>query len=190
MNNTNIEFSSFWKRFGALAIDYVIIFIAIAILGNIMHFSGYTMLDKETLISTMEKYAEKNIEESDEIKVKIEEVKTSDSFSEDASANRKTFAIIILILEMLYFTLLISSKKQATIGQQILKVMVVSKKHGEMKIWLSLLRYACMKITILTPPIYGIGFITVPFSKEKATLYDILCDTRLVNLHSTKRKRK
>jgi uncharacterized RDD family membrane protein YckC len=189
MNTNNIEFVSFWKRLSALLIDYFIIFIAIAILGNIMHFSGYSMLDKETLISTLEQYAEKNPEKSTEIQEKIEEVKASETFAEDASKNKKSFAITILILEMCYFTLLFSSKKQATIGQRIFKIMVVSKKYGNMKIWTSLLRYICMKITILTPPFYGVGFISIPFSKEKAALYDIISDTRLVNSYLTKEQK-
>ncbi|MDR0423320.1 MAG: RDD family protein [Rickettsiales bacterium] len=84
-----------------------------------------------------------------------------------------------LAMILLYQTFFICSKKQATIGQQLLKVMVVHKKKSKMGVFDAVFRgiYAYLNIQI-----YFIGCLTYFFKEDGALLHDILSDSIVINL--------
>ncbi|MFC1659012.1 RDD family protein [Pseudomonadota bacterium] len=176
-----VKFSGFWRRFAALIIDYLIIIFFVLTLGNVLNSLGFTLIEKDEIITIMENgYINKNIETTtkEDSKSPDENQETLDKPSEKIIQNRNILNILLIVAEALYFTFFIASKKQSTIGQRIFKIMVVSRCKGEMTILHSFIRYIFMNISI---QFFGIGFITIPFSKEKATLYDLICNTRLVH---------
>ena len=79
----------------------------------------------------------------------------------------------------LYFVAFLSSKKQATIGNQIFKIMVVHTKKVKLNPLNAFVRYIA---TVLNNTIYFIGYLFYFFRKDRAFLQDILSDTRVINL--------
>ena len=91
----------------------------------------------------------------------------------------KKMYIIEFCISSLYFVLFLSSKKQATIGNQIFKIMVVHTKKGRLNPLNALIRYI---LVVLNNTIYGIGYLTYFVRKDRAFMQDILSDTAVINL--------
>lgn len=96
--------------------------------------------------------------------------------------DKKVFSkvyFIILGTSSLYFMIFLSSKKQATIGNQIFKIMVVHTRKARVNPLNAFIRYI---LTILNNTIYGIGYLLYFFRKDRAFLQDVLSETRIINL--------
>lgn len=96
--------------------------------------------------------------------------------------NKQEFSrvyLLILTTSSLYFMVFLSSKKQATIGNQIFKIMVVHTKKAKLNPLNAFVRYIA---TILNNTIYGVGYLLYFFRKDRAFLQDILSETRVINL--------
>jgi uncharacterized RDD family membrane protein YckC len=200
-NIASVVFSGFWRRFFALILDYAFIIFFILVLGNFLNMLGFKISENNEMfvsaeisqkIESLENNAEKNIYIGQE-KMEVQNTSSLDSNtkfaheSESIIKHRKTFNIIVILIEISYFTFFVASKKQATIGQRIMNIMVVSRSRGEMTLLHSLIRYIFMQISIL---LYGLGFATIPFSKEKAALHDFICNTRVIVLNRKCQKKE
>lgn len=95
--------------------------------------------------------------------------------------NKMLFKIYLFssAVSALYFMIFLSSKKQATIGNQIFKIMVVHTKKVRLNPLNAFIRYIA---TILNNSIYGVGYLLYFFRKDRAFLQDILSETRVINL--------
>ncbi len=96
--------------------------------------------------------------------------------------DKKVFSrvyLIILTTSSLYFMIFLSSKKQATIGNQVFKIMVVHTRKARINPLNAFIRYIA---TILNNTIYGVGYLLYFFRKDRAFLQDVLSETRIINL--------
>ncbi|MDR2526720.1 MAG: RDD family protein [Rickettsiales bacterium] len=93
--------------------------------------------------------------------------------------NYRNYFTYLLGVDFLYFIVFLSSKKQATLGNQIFKMMVVHKKNIRLNPINSFIR--CLGL-LLNSQIYYLGFLTYFFRKDGALLQDIISDTNVINL--------
>ncbi|MDR3289979.1 MAG: RDD family protein [Rickettsiales bacterium] len=84
-----------------------------------------------------------------------------------------------LILEVLYFMLLLTMKKQASFGNQIFKIMVVQNQKVKLNILDVFIR--CISVLINTQ-LFFLGSVTYFFRKDGALLQDILSKTSVIKL--------
>jgi uncharacterized RDD family membrane protein YckC len=78
-----------------------------------------------------------------------------------------------------YFVLFLCSKKQASIGNQFLKIMVVDINVIRIRPLTAIIR--CISTTI-NSQIYYIGLLTYYFRNDGAFLNDIMSNTNVINL--------
>ncbi|WP_430884892.1 RDD family protein [Fusibacter sp. JL216-2] len=83
-----------------------------------------------------------------------------------------------LIIDWLYFTSFHSSKKQATIGKQVMKIVVTSDMGDRLTFGRATLRYVVKALCIMT---LGFGFIPIKFTKRKQGLHDLFAGTVVVD---------
>lgn len=153
------EYAGFWLRFVAYIIDYIIIwavqaFVAIPILAAV----GITFVQNAGNMD--------NMTESDMVGMLM-------GFVAAASAT----ALLTTILVVLYFTLMESSKYQATVGKLALGLIVTDENGGKLDFVKALIRNLCK---IISSMILMIGYIMVGFTEKKQGLHDIIAKTLVV----------
>lgn len=156
------------KRLGSFIIDSVIIIILCNVFLGIAKYNGMN-----TNIYKQEAVLENQGTENE--KTVMNQVIDKQVFSR--------VYIFILTTSSLYFMIFLSSKKQATVGNQIFKIMVVHTKKARLNPLNAFVRYIA---TVLNNTIYGLGYLTYFFKKDRAFLQDILSDTRVINLKEEK----
>jgi uncharacterized RDD family membrane protein YckC len=144
-----LDHVGFWPRFGAFFIDIIIIYILQFIIGFFLGF---------ILILAYEP-------------IYFDEIIESTGFS-------ALSLIILVIIFLLYFCILESSKNQASFGKQFAKIIVVDISGQRLTTTKSLLR-AVGKIISLV--IFGLGFIMIAFSDQKHGLHDVIAGTDVIN---------
>lgn len=90
----------------------------------------------------------------------------------------------IIIATMSYYTICLVLPWQATIGQLIMGIVVVSVKSPNGKILPSQALMRFLLSTCLVIPT-GIGLLTIMATKQKVAVHDWLCETRVVFRHPT-----
>jgi len=84
--------------------------------------------------------------------------------------------IISLLISIPYLTYFISSNSQATLGKKALRLYVGNIDGSKLSKRKSLARSLMSVVTSMT---LGIGFLSVLFTKEKISLHDFVCKTRV-----------
>ncbi|HCM75692.1 MAG TPA: RDD family protein [Cytophagales bacterium] len=153
------EYAGFWLRFVAYIIDYILIwvvqaFIAIPILGMV----GISFASRAGDMSTMD------------------EGEMLGMFAGIMAAAGAT-ALLTTILVILYFTLMESSKYQATVGKLALGLIVTDENGEKLDMVKALIRNLSK---ILSSMILLIGYIMVGFTEKKQGLHDIIAKTLVV----------
>jgi len=85
--------------------------------------------------------------------------------------------IFLIILGFLYYSIMHSSKWQATIGKKLMKIYVIKKDGTKLSFLRALARAFCTSISSLP---LGIGYIWAGFDKKKRTFHDMICGTYVV----------
>ena len=153
------EYAGFWLRFVAYIIDYILIyavqsFVAIPILGMI----GITFASNVDNMSAMNEG---------------EMVGMLAGMMAAAAAT----ALLSTILIVLYFTLMESSKYQATVGKLALGLIVTDENGNKLDMVKALIRNLSK---IISSMILLIGYIMVGFTEKKQGLHDIIAKTLVV----------
>lgn len=143
-----MQYAGFWIRVGAYLIDYIVMIIAqMAIFGIF----GVAMFGATSLDPA------------------------------DTSAFETAGGIIAYTITtvggILYFVIMESSSKQATLGKMAVGI-VVTDEHGQRISFLRALGRYFAKI--LSALVMFIGFIMVAFTDQKQGLHDIICSTLVV----------
>lgn len=152
------------KRLGSFIVDIIIIMIITNTFFGAMKYFGY-----DTNIYKEEAIIENQGTEQEQ--TTIQRVLDKEKF--------KKMYLMEFCMSSLYFVLFLSSKKQATIGNQIFKIMVVHTKKGRLNPLNAFVRYV---LVVLNNTIYGIGYLTYFVRKDRAFTQDILSDTAVINL--------
>jgi len=83
----------------------------------------------------------------------------------------------MMLLSWFYFAGFESSKRQATLGKQILKVKVVDLNGNRIGFGRATLRYFGKLLSRLT---FFIGFLMIAFTKKKQALHDKVASTLII----------
>lgn len=153
------EYAGFWLRFVAYIIDYVLIwcvqaFIAIPILGMV----GISFASNVGDMSNMNEG---------------EMMGMMAAYMAAAGAT----ALLTTVLVILYFTLMESSKYQATVGKLALGLIVTDENGNKLDMVKALIRNLSK---IISSMILMIGYIMAGFTEKKQGLHDIIAKTLVV----------
>lgn len=155
----NTTYAGFWLRFVAYIIDYLIIyavqsFFFVPVLG-LMGISFASKMD--------------NVENMTD----AETMGMIGSFAAVAGAT----ALLTTVIAILYWSLMESSKYQATIGKMALGLKVTDVDGNSLDFVKSLIRNVCK---IISGMIIFIGYIMAGFTEKKQGLHDIIAGTLVV----------
>lgn len=82
-----------------------------------------------------------------------------------------------MIATIIYYVLMESSKKQATIGKMVFGIKVVDENGGRISVGRAIGRYFSK---YLSGMIFYVGYIMAAFTKEKRALHDFIAKTYVV----------
>lgn len=155
----NTNYASFLRRFAALLIDGLILGTVqwIAIMPLLAIF-GIGVVDNMESMESMD------------------EAQTM-AMAGSIMAMGATFQIVFVVIQTLYFALLESSSKQATIGKMVLGIIVTDTNGNKLDFTKALVRNLCR---IISSMILLIGYIMAAFTEKKQALHDIIASTLVV----------
>ncbi|BDA75385.1 hypothetical protein CAL7716_095510 [Calothrix sp. PCC 7716] len=169
---SSIVYAAIWKRIFAGIIDLIICFCCGGLTGVIVFpIFGFILWNMRLLPSSTTGIA----------------YSASGSFNFFLGAG---FFLGVLIFSWLYYSLTESSKKQATFGQRIFKIIITDLNQKNIFFWHATAKFiVSVIITILIMSfsqslfIFGIliYFGTASFNKKKRTLHDIITGTMVIN---------
>ena len=100
------------------------------------------------------------------------------------SQDNLQYIIAFFLTFMFYSSFFKISAQRCTPGKSIFKIIVVNHDGSSLNMGKALLRSALIFISFLILPIGIISFLTALYSREKISLHDRICDTRVVKFHS------
>ena len=163
LSNSSI-YASPLKRIGSGCVDLLIILILFNISIFIIGSLGYNVNPyKEEAVLVNKGTDDEKLEYSSTIDMQV--------FSKMRN--------LVLLISAVYYTYFLSSKKQATIGNQVFKIMVVDTKKGKISILSAFIRYIAF---LLSNNLFFLGYLTYFFTKDHCFLQDLLSDTRVINV--------
>jgi len=166
----NFEYAGFWKRFIAFVIDQIILSIASSILViPLLLFFGLSFLSFGGL-SEMNEYTNMSLSfQNSQV-----DVATLSSFILVIIL----FSIGIILIKWLYFSLMESSTRQATLGKMALGIKVVGMNGERISFGKATGRYFGKIISGL---ILYIGFMMAGWTVRKQALHDIMAGCLVIN---------
>ncbi len=156
----NTNYAGFWKRFLAWCIDYIIIYVAQAFL--VVPVLGIVGINLASKVASGEDMAEGDA---------IAMIMT-------AIAAASAVALLVVVLQILYYSLMESSKYQGTVGKIALGIIVTDTNGGKLDFTKAFVRNLCKIISSL---ILCIGYIMAGFTEKKQALHDMIANTLVVN---------
>jgi len=153
----NTNYAGFWMRLVAFIIDAIIIgvlqsFVFVPILGVL----GISIFNSTPDMSDPDQVA---------------------GMVATIAAAMGTVWILAMIIQILYFTFMESSKYQATVGKLALGLMVTDVNGAKLDFTKALVRNLCRIISNIT---MLIGYIIAGFTEKKQALHDIIAGTLVV----------
>ncbi len=154
------QYAGFWKRFGAIIIDGIIIwvlqaFVFVPILGAL----GLGFFN--------------NMED-----LQSGDTEAAVGMLGAIMAAAGAIWVLTMIIQVLYFTLMESSKTQATLGKMALGIIVTDMNGSPLNFSKALVRNLCRLLSNFT---MLIGYIIAAFTAKKQALHDIIAGTLVVN---------
>jgi uncharacterized RDD family membrane protein YckC len=143
-----IEYGSFWERFLAYLIDSAILTLGSAVVGfMVAFFIGFVM----ALMGT-------EIEEMEDFFVVL-------------------YYILAIVSTWLYFTIMESSKLQATLGKKICNLVVMDTSGNRITFARANARFWSK---FISGAIFAIGYIMAAFTEKHQALHDMIAETFVV----------
>jgi uncharacterized RDD family membrane protein YckC len=143
-----MQYAGFWIRLAAYVIDYIVVFVAQMIIYTIF---GVSMFGAASM-----------------------DPEAAGMFESTGSV---LAVLITSVGGILYYVLMESSAKQATLGKMAVGLIVTDDNGGRMSFMRALGRFFAK---ILSAMILFIGFIMIGFTERKQGLHDIICSTLVV----------
>ncbi len=150
-----VRYAGFWRRFVAYVIDQIIM----CVVAFLLFIPGLALLGIGIGAGMMD------------------ESPSAIGFILAAIAAYLTAILVIVILEWLYYALMESSNKQATLGKLALGIVVTDLSGGRVTFGRATGRYFGKIVSGL---IFYIGFIMAGFTEKKQALHDIMASCLVV----------
>jgi len=155
----NTNYAGFWMRFLAWIIDYIIIYVAQAfIVVPVLGVVGFNFANKIA--------SGQDMAEGDAIAMVM-----------TAVAAASAVALLVIVLQILYYSLMEASKYQGTVGKIALGLIVTDANGAKLDFTKALVRNLCK---IISGIILGIGYIMAGFTDKKQALHDMIASTLVV----------
>jgi len=155
-----MNYAGFWKRFAAYLIDSVIIGI---VMGIVMMIFGIGLFGSLATVDPMEMEMDED---------------AANAMAAGVIGGMVTFFILISAAQWLYFALMESSAKQATLGKMALSIIVTDLNGNRLSFGRATGRYFGK---IISGAILMIGYIMAGFTEKKQALHDIIAGCLVVN---------
>ncbi len=157
---SSTTYAGFWLRFVAYIIDYIIVYVAQSfVLVPIFAAMGIGLATTPGLF-------EGDMSSEDMVTMIIAIISAA-----------SVAALIGFAIQVLYFSIMESSKQQATVGKMALGLKVTDAEGGKLDFGKALLRNLCKIISSL---ILMVGYIMAGFTEKKQGLHDIIANTLVV----------
>ena len=151
----NTNYAGFWLRFVAALIDGIII--------------GAVTWPVVAILGLGAASSVENMESMDEAQAM--------SMAGSMMAMGFAFQFSFFVIQTLYFTLMESSSKQATVGKIVLGLKVTDVNGNKLDFVKALIRNVCKLISSF---ILCIGYIMAGFTEKKQALHDMIASTLVV----------
>ena len=148
----NTNYAGFWLRFVAVLIDGIII--------------GAVTWPVVAILGLGAASSVENMESMDEAQAM--------SMAGSMMAMGFAFQFSFFVIQTLYFTLMESSSKQATVGKMVLGLKVTDVNGNKLDFVKALIRNVCKLISGF---ILCIGYIMAGFTEKKQALHDMIAST-------------
>lgn len=156
----NTNYAGFWMRFAAYLIDYIIIYCAQAfIVVPVLGIVGISFASQAAA-------TDGDMSQGDIV-----------AMIATIIAAASAVALLIFVLQVLYFSLMESSKYQGTVGKMALGLIVPDDKGGKLDFGKALVRNLGK---ILSSLILCVGYMMAGFTEKKQALHDMLASTLVV----------
>ena len=158
MENETTQYAGFWMRFVAYILDsFIISFIEVIVVLPILGFFGFKVITIGTL---------SDLENTDpDIMIPL------------VASAISAIALSAFLITWLYYALLQSSSRQATIGKMVLNLEVVDAYGERISFATASLRYFAK---ILSSLFMMIGYIMAAFTYQNQALHDMIAKTYVV----------
>jgi len=153
-----MSYAGFWKRFAAYLIDTIIIGCVVGIISLVFGiglFGSMASMDMESM-------------GEDETAV----------MAAGMIGGIMTFVLFVFLAQWLYFALMESSSKQATLGKMALSIVVTDLNGNRISFGRATGRYFGK---ILSGLVLYIGYIMAGFTEKKQALHDMIAGCLVVN---------
>jgi len=147
-----MTYAGFWKRFAAYLIDTILIS---CVMGIIMLVFGIGLFTSMATVDPME------MDED-----------TANTMAAGVMGGMMTFFLLLSAAQWLYFALMESSAKQATLGKMALSIIVTDMSGRATGRYFG---------KILSGAILMIGYIMAGFTEKKQALHDMIAGCLVVN---------
>lgn len=167
-----LTYATFWKRKSAYALDVIIVLVLVSLtawlLGGVAH--AQTTEEIQALV------------DAGLIPANVNPADLSSAFQQlglgGGDSGSLVFSLFLsLAVSAIYNIFFVASSWQATPGKRWCNLMVVMKDGSAPSLTQSAYRHAASGISML---LLGAGYLTMAFNREKASLHDLICDTRVV----------
>ncbi len=155
-----MNYAGFWKRFGAYLIDSVIIGI---VMGVFMMIFGIGLFGSMASMDSMEMQMDEE---------------AANAMAAGMIGGMMTFFFLLSAAQWLYFALMESSSKQATLGKMALGIIVTDLNGNRLSFGRATGRYFGK---IISGAILMIGYIMAAFTEKKQALHDIIAGCLVVD---------
>jgi uncharacterized RDD family membrane protein YckC len=145
-----VQFAGFWRRFGAFLVDAVVLNVVMIAIGFVLPVYDTMELDKD----------ESNLG-------------LAFNFQYNALGT-----LVIILLGWLYFALMESSARQATLGKMALSLAVTDLEGERIGFGRASARYFAKFLSWIT---LLVGFFMAGFTRRKQALHDIIAKTLVIS---------
>jgi uncharacterized RDD family membrane protein YckC len=166
-----LELADFTRRFIALFIDLIILFIVLFVTGTILDYCG--LIDFG-------------------LKIGISPEKTSNiipDVNNNIHINVPEFLKIIfkLLIPVLYFGLITFCTNGYTLGKRIFRIRIISTNHKHLTLWHSIERSLGYYASSLE---FGFGFLQYFIDYNRRTVHDRIAETIVIKVNKTEKTNK
>lgn len=160
-----MSYANFWSRFAAWLLDGIILYIPNAIINAIV----FSVFDFNAVLTKMQALSEKG--------EPVDEAEMMQAMSQFMAAFIPTIilvSVISTVLAWLYFALMESSAKQATLGKMALGIVVTDVNGKRISFARATGRFFSKA---LVSSILLVGYIMAAFTEKKQGLHDLIAGT-------------
>lgn len=173
--HTQPIYAGFWKRFNAYGIDATIVLIIAWLLDYLLPGSAHAQTADELKQLTDAVTALQTGQVSPELMETAKQSLVSSMFGGSILPGPDQY--LLVAVSAIYNIFFAVGAWQATPGKHWMKIKITNAEGQPMSLMQSIMRHAASGISMLP---MGLGYITIPYNRQKLAPHDMLCHTRVV----------